>query len=224
MHIKKRLQILNLILGVLTALGGLCYSTIGHNLIIKTLASSMFMLMGLINLRFGFQGNWPNRMFSVIMTGGILFAMIADIVLEISFIGGAAVFAVGHICYLVAYCILLPLKWQDLIPGALVFAVVGAGILLWPIFDFGGAAMQVIVLAYAAIICAMFSKSLSNYNRNPGSLTRILALGSFMFLFSDFMLLFSSFAAVPRIFGLLCVNVYYPAQAVLSYSLFCTEE
>lgn len=224
MPTEKTVKRINIALAVVAIIGGLCYDTIAHNLITKTIASSAFFLQGLLNAVYGFSHKWRKQNFAVIMVSGLFFGLAADIVLEIDFLVGALVFAVGHVCYIAAYCRLLPLKMRDLLPGAFIFAVTAGMVLLLPIFDFGSMAMQMVCVIYAGIISVMFGKSLSNYRAAPGKLTKILVVGSFLFLFSDLMLLFASFADVPDIFNSLCVNVYYPAQTLLAWSLLCTEK
>ena len=44
-------------------------------------------------------------------------------------------------------------------------------------------------------------------------------IGSFLFFFSDLMLLFNEFAGAPFITDILCLYTYYPAQILLAYSI-----
>lgn len=215
---------INLVLGILVVIGGLCYDTIAHNLLMKGCASFGFVLLGVINLLYGNREKWGGRSFAVILVIGLLVGMAADIVLEINFMLGALVFAVGHVFYIIAYSRLYAFRVKDLIPATVLFTAITAIILFLPIFDFGGMVMKVVCIVYAAIIGVMVGKAFSNYKASSKVLTKILAVGSALFLFSDVMLLFSNFAQVPDIVGSLCVNTYYPAQAILAYSLMCMEE
>lgn len=224
MFSRKGIISINIILAVFTVIGGLCYDTIAHNLVMKSCASLGFSLLGLINLLYGYRNNYGHRSFALIMVIGLFTGMIADIILEINFMMGALVFAVGHVFFIFAYARLSPLRAKDLIPGALIFALISALVLFLPIFDFGGSLMQIVCLVYAAIIGIMCGKAFSNRSALPGKLTNLLALGSILFLFSDTMLLFSNFADVPNIIGSLCVNSYYPAQVILAHALLYTKE
>jgi len=221
---QKNVLRMNMLLAVFTVICGLCYDTISHNLMTKSCASFGFFLLGLVNLVYGFREGFSYRCFAVIMVTGLFAGMAADIVLEINFLLGALVFALGHIFYFAAYCRILPFLNKDAIPGLAVFALVAFMVLFLPIFDFGGTAMQTVCVAYAGIISIMWSKALSNYRRLPNPLTKIMMIGSSLFLLSDLALLFSHFAQVPEIVGSLCVNSYYPAQVILAFGLLHTKK
>ena len=221
----NRMIALNLLLGVFIAIGGLCYDTILHNLMMKTIASSGFVALCGINLRHGFKAKKGLRHsgrenFAYIMLAAFTFCLLADIVLEIEFMYGALIFAVGHVCFLFAYCKLAKVQAKDFLPSIVIFAIAAPIILFVPIFDFGGSLMQMVCLFYALIISLMLGKAISNYRRKPEAATLCILIGSCMFFFSDFMLLFEQFAEVPSIIGSLCVNSYYPAQAVLAHSVY----
>lgn len=221
---QKNIIRINFFLAICTVIGGLCYDTISHNLITKACSSFGFFLLGLINLVYGFREQFAYRSFSVIMVIGLFTGMVADIILEINFMLGALVFALGHIFFIIAYSRILPFHIKDCIPGLFLFAIVAALVVFLPIFDFGGITMQIVCVVYAAIIGIMCGKALSNYNRLQGSLTKALMIGSFLFLLSDVALLFSNFAQVPDIIGSVCVNSYYPAQVVLAHALLRTKK
>lgn len=227
----NRMLALNLVLGILIAIGGLCYDTILHNLVMKTIASSCFVLLCGINLAYG-MGRVKSlgihgrlmingrKTFAWIMLTAFLFCLVADIILEIEFMYGALIFAAGHVCFLAAYCRLQPVQAKDFLPSVLIFLFAAPIILFLPIFDFGGMVMQMVCLFYALIISLMLGKAISNYRRHPDAVTLCILIGSCMFFFSDFMLLFEQFAQVPSIIGSLCVNSYYPAQAVLAHGVY----
>ena len=221
----NRMIALNILLGIFIAIGGLCYDTILHNLVMKTIASSGFVALCGINLKFGLKSekglkaNGRDK-FAYIMLAAFAFCLLADIVLEIEFMYGALIFAVGHVCFLLAYCRLVKVQFRDFLPSVIIFVIVAPIILFVPLFDFGGILMQMVCLFYALIISLMLGKAISNYRRKPEAATLCILIGSCMFFFSDFMLLFEQFAQVPSIIGSLCVNSYYPAQAVLAHSVY----
>lgn len=221
---EKNILRFNIVLGLLTVIGGLCYDTVSHNLITKAIASFGFALLGLVNMLYGSRRGFSHRSFALIMVIGLFTGMAADIVLEIDFMMGALIFALGHVFYIAAYSKLLPFKAGDMVPGLLIFVPVAALVLFLPIFDFGGTAMQIVCLVYAGIIGIMCGKAFSNLRKQPRPLTKLLALGSLLFLLSDLCLLFSNFAQVPGIVGSVCVNSYYPAQVILACALLCTGE
>ncbi len=218
MKSSKSIITLNILLAAITIIGGVLYNTISHNLPTKCVASGAFVVLGILNLIVVIRQN-PTLPFAKTMTAGLFFAMLGDIVLEIVFLYGALIFAVGHVFYFIAYCKLVSLKKADILPGICIFAVAALIILFLPIFDFGSIVMQAVCLFYALIIALMLGKAISNYRRKTALLTKLLLIGSALFFFSDFMLLFDSFADAPRIVNVLCVNTYYPAQALLAHSI-----
>jgi len=215
---------INIALGIFTAIGGLCYNTIAHNLLMKTFASLGFTLIGILNLTYGIREHKDGRTFAVIMVIGLCMGMVADVILEIQFMIGALIFALGHVFYIFAYNHLRRFEAKDLIAGILLFLFLIGCILFLPIFDFGGPVMKYVCIFYAVLLSVMFGKAYSNYRKNPNTLTKLLAIGSLLFAFSDTMLLFSHFADVPAIVGSLCVNSYYPGQAIIAASLMWMEE
>lgn len=215
---NKGLSFANLALALATVLGGVWYTASGYALGPKSVASAMFVLLGVVNLVPAWRSKAPTRAFALVMCVGLAVAALADVVLELNFLGGAIIFAVGHVFYFLAYTRLLPLQRRDLLPGGLLFAVTGGVILFLPVFTFEGP-MQVVCLVYALIISAMLGKAFANVRRRPSLLTKLLLLGSALFFFSDLMLLLRHFAGAPAICSAFCVNTYYPAQAILAYAV-----
>lgn len=215
---KKTILILNIILSSLIMIGDIFYTGFG-GLWLKGLTSFGFVLMGAVNLIYAIKTKSPLK-FYIIMTIGLVFSMLGDIVLNIFFIGGAILFAIGHVFYFIAYCILERFNIKNLIPAALIFVPCALLITLSPIFDFGGILMELVCVFYALVISCMVGKSISNYINIKSLSNLIIMIGSILFCFSDLMLLFDVFAAVPSIFGILCLASYYPAQILLAFSLF----
>jgi len=220
---KKQINLINIFLIMLIIIGDIFYMIYNDSLLIKSITSSLFVLLGIINLIFALKNNIQNKRFAIIMLIGLVFAMLGDIVLEIHFILGAVLFAVGHIFYFIAYCNLTRFKWKDLIYGAVIFVPVTMFIIFAPIFDFGGILMEIVCIVYALIISCMVGKSIANYICKKSTLTLIVMIGSILFMISDFMLLLNVFADLPRIFGILCLATYYPAECILAYSIIKTE-
>jgi len=152
------------------------------------------------------------------MIVGLFFAMLGDIVLELNFIIGAILFALGHIWYIIAYSCLLKFKPTDLIAGFSIFIPSILLITLAPIFNFDGILMKIVCIIYALIISLMVGKSIHNLINQKNVLNVILVIGSILFFISDFMLLLSRFAGL-HVLSYVCINTYYPAQALLSSSI-----
>jgi len=106
-----------------------------------------------------------------------------------------------------------------LLCGVILFVPVGAMMLFWKQFDYGSALMKGICIGYALIISLMFSKAFSNYRRNKCRAYALMALGSAMFVFSDFMLLLELFAGAPAITDTLCLFTYFPGQCIQAHAI-----
>lgn len=210
---------ISLILGVI--LGDICYLTLG-GLAIKATTSFFFVLLGIVNLTYAIL-NKHDLKFPIIMTIGLFFAMLGDILLNIEFIVGALLFAVGHIWYFIAYNFLQKFSFRDLIYGIAIFVPSLIFILCMPFFDFGSLLMEIIVIAYALIISFMVGKSLSNVATAPTAQNILLTIGSILFFFSDLMLLLNVFGDLSIVFDVLCLVTYYPAECVLATAIFAKK-
>ena len=196
------------ILGI--TLGDICYISLG-GLLAKSLTSAMFVLLGAINFIWLFVSKNKSFKFPLIMLVGLVFAMCGDIVLEVEFIVGAVLFAIGHIFYFVAYCFLQKFKWIDLFYGAAIFVPAVIFIVAIPIFDFGGVLMEIVCIVGKAISNLVEKKNLQNI---------LIVVGSILFFFSDLMLLLNIFASLPNAVSVLCLAAYYPAEMLLAFSIF----
>lgn len=208
----------NVLLLLATAVSCVCYDIFG-GLWLKALTASWFVWLGLVNLSLCRRAKKMGRGFPALLTLGLAVCMAGDVVLNLAFIPGALIFAAGHVLYFLAYCRLEPLKGRDFLPIAAVFAATG-GLLLMPIFDFGGALMTAVCWVYAAIISCMVGKALANHRRRPGRDTLLILIGSGMFYFSDLMLVLCWFAGAPKITDTLCLFTYFPGQAVLAHAMY----
>ena len=162
----------------------------------------------------------PAAGFPAMMMIGLSLCWIADIVLNITFIPGALIFAIGHVFYFIAYNRLIRFEKKDLIPSIIIFVCAASLVLFVPIFDFGIPLMQYIILGYALIISLMVGKAISNMRRENTSLTKLIVFGSILFFFSDLMLLLCYFAGAPQITDSLCLFTYYPGQYLLAHSIY----
>lgn len=216
---KTIFMCLNIMLILSIVLGDISYITF-DTLLAKSLTSGLFVLLGGVNLLYLISNKNNNLKFPIIMLVGLAFAMCGDIVLEVEFIVGAALFAIGHIFYFVAYCFLQKFKWVDLLYGAAIFIPSVIFITAIPIFDFGGALMEIVCVVYAIIISCMVGKAISNLVEKRTIQNILVVIGSILFFFSDLMLLLNIFASLPKVVGVLCLATYYPAEFLLAYSIF----
>lgn len=219
----NKFLIINLLWAVLIWVGDCLYLQTGA-LLAKGLTSAAFVLMGVTNLIYLICQKHRDYRFPATMLVGLGFAMLGDIVLNLHFIAGAVLFALGHVCFFVAYCLAQPFHWTDLIYGAVILVPAGLFILLAPMFDFGGVLMQVVCVVYATIISLMVGKAIANLVRAKDTQSLLVMMGSILFLFSDLMLLINVFSAAPRIFDVLCLATYYPAEAILAFTIWGSHQ
>ena len=214
----KKINIFNLIVSLIIFVGDVGYMLYG-NIILKSVLSAMFVILGAVNFVYVVKKHQQFNMFMLMMLIGLFFAMLGDIVLEIEFIIGALLFAVGHVFFLVSYITLKKYCIKDLIISLSIFIPCVFIILFVPIFDFGGIMMQMVCIFYALIITLMTGKAIANYTSEKSVFNLVVMIGSLLFIFSDLMLLFNVFGDVGRWAGVLCLVTYYPAECVLAYSI-----
>ena len=220
---KNKTIIFNIILFILVAIGDIAYTIsecLGNNFVtIKAITSALFVIIGAINIC-SLKTNGGDLRFAAILLTGLTFAFLGDVMLEIHFIMGAALFAIGHIFYFVSYLTLIKFKWTDLIVGSLIFIPVTLLILFAPFFTFDSILMQIVCIVYTIIISLMVGKAITNLIHEKNVLNVLLVVGSLLFMFSDLMLLLNKFGTMNRIAGIiLCLGTYYPAQCILAYSI-----
>ena len=214
----SKINLFNIILAVLLVVADIVFICVG-TLLTKTIASLMFVTIGFVNLIYLLKVEKQKSLSAYLLFIGLCFACLGDIFLEIEFITGAILFAIGHVFYFISYCKLSKFQWKDLIYSALIFVPSLLIILLVPIFDFGGITLQILCCFYALVISIMVGKAIANYLRVKNKLNLIILIGSVLFFFSDFMLLFNVFSDLSGVFGVLCLVTYYPAENLLAYSV-----
>ena len=211
--------ILNTVLFFCGLFSTVCYDQFG-GLWLKGVTSGWFVLIGIVNIVFVCKSDKKTAGFPAMMMVGLSLCWIADIVLNITFIPGALIFAIGHVFYFIAYSRLINFEKRDLIPSVIIFICAASLVLFVPIFDFGILLMQYIILGYALIISLMVGKAISNMRREKTPLTKLIVFGSILFFFSDLMLLLCYFAGAPQITDSLCLFTYYPGQYLLAHSIY----
>lgn len=188
-------------------------------LLLKSITSFLFFTLGIINLIFVIKMKTDKLKFSIYLLIGLFFAMLGDILLEINFIIGAIFFAIGHVFYFVSFCHLNKFSWKDLIYGIVIFIPSVLVITLYPHFEFGAVMMEILCVVYALVISFMVGKAISIYVAEKSIYRLIIMIGTILFFFSDLMLLFNVFSDVGRVFSVLCLATYYPAEFLLAFSI-----
>ncbi len=218
---KRLVVFLNLL--VLAAVVTLdVFLILNPSLALKSAASACFVLGGIINAAYALK-NKGNIKFTVMMLIALVFAMAGDIVIynsaDLYFITGAALFAIAHVFYLIAYCFMRGFRLTDILFAACIFVPSVLVITLVPIFNFGGVLMEVVCVIYALILSLMVGKALSDL-RTGSAVSVIIAVGSILFFVSDLSLLLNTFGNIGKVSSILCLATYYPAQFLLAFAVF----
>ncbi|MBQ7932436.1 MAG: lysoplasmalogenase [Clostridia bacterium] len=188
----------------------------------KGTASSMFVLLGAVNLIYAVINRAENLKYPSVMTVGFLLGMLGDIVINYTFIPGAALFALGHVFYFAALCCLLPFGRIDVVTAGILTVISECVLLLCPVFNFGDDVIKIICCVYGMIISLMFGKAVGNLIRVRNLQNVLIVIGCFLFFFSDLMLVFDWFSDMDEYSRELCLFTYYPAQCVLGFAMIFT--
>ena len=218
---KKCIVILNLLVFAAIVILDV-FLILTPSLALKSSASVCFVLGGIANAVYAFKTG-TNKKFTMLMLIGLVFAMAGDIVNyntgDVYFITGTALFALAHVFYIIAYYFLCRFRLTDIICAACIFVPSVLFITLAPIFNFGGALMEVVCVVYALILSLMVGKALSDL-RTRSAVGIIIAVGSVLFFVSDLSLLLNMFGKLHTVPRILCLATYYPAQFILAFSVF----
>ncbi len=195
------------------------YQKNGFDFTLKCTCSGAFALLGLINLAFALITKKDNKPFFATMSLGLILAMLGDVFINENFILGAGTFALGHILFVIAYCFIERLNLRDVIISAIIFIPSAAFLLLSPLLHFDVPLFKWVCLVYALIISFMLGKSVANFSKNRNFFTGLIAFASFLFFFSDLMLVFDWFIGLWSWTDHACMGTYYPALSFLALSM-----
>ena len=191
--------------------------------ILKGLASLMFVLFGLDCLAKGNSGDFGNK-----VKIGLILGMVADILLnlryvfkqkgKIVFLVGILVFLSGHILYL---CALIPLCTNKIIP-IVVGVILTALILKWIFSQIEAQkAFKIFGIFYIGAIvimnCFAFAYLIADISNTRAI---IFTIGAVSFLISDIVLILNTFGKETK-FSLRVTNLslYYVGQLLIAASL-----
>ena len=220
---NKLMIIFNCLMFALIITGDLLYMLVfPANLWVKGVASFLFFACGLVNLIFTFKKQQKNtKKYSILLTIGLFFAMLGDIFLGVNFVVGTGLFALGHIFFFVSFMFLSKFHFRDIFVWLVLVGISFCIMFIPESLNFGS--MFPVVVVYALIISLMLAKSLSNmlFDREAkNSALSLIFVGSLMFFLSDMMLMFCWFGGGERVFDVLCLSLYYPAEFVLALSVY----
>ena len=188
--------------------------------VLKGLASFCFVLIGFLA---GRGGDAVSRKILI----GLVLGCVADVLLNLRwvvrgkgqtvFLVGILVFLIGHILYLAA---VLPLQ-PGWIPCVLAGIVLTALLMAW-IFSKVTAkkAFKIFGVFYIGAVVLLNCVAVRNLIAAPSAFTGVFALGSFLFLISDIVLILNTFTGQSR-FSLRVTNItlYYLGQILIAVSL-----
>ena len=207
---------------IIAAIFGLNYFYQKNNFVfwLKCVCSAAFALLGVINLVFAITSGQDDLEFFILMASGLVFAMLGDIFLNKSFALGAGFFAFGHVGFAVAYSFLQAFGPRDIVIIGVIFIATAAFLLFAPCVKFGSENIKWICLAYSLIISVMLGKAMANLIGQANAVNALISAGSFLFFFSDLMLVLNWFVRVGRWAGNACMGTYYPALCILAFSMY----
>ena len=115
--LQKPLLAVNLTLMAVIFALNFVYQSNGFDFTLKCICSGGFALMGVLNLVYALAAGRQGTAIYVSMAAGLILAMLGDVLIGYDFIVGAGTFALGHVCFVVAYCFMQRLRGADLIIG-----------------------------------------------------------------------------------------------------------
>ena len=211
---KKTFLYINFALMALLLVFDLIYMFVG-GLALKTITSCVFVAMGVVNLIFAIKEGKPFK-FLIILASALFVAMLGDVIINIHFMAGAIIFAIGHVIYFVSYMQLNKFELSNLVYIVAIAVPSMLIVLFAPGLDYGGSVMKIVCCIYALIISFMVGKSLANFLKEKTITNLFILIGSCLFFVSDLMLLLDVFGSIPAT-GYLCLATYYPGQALIAF-------
>ena len=187
---------------------------------LKCICSAAFALLGVINLLFAVAITQEDTEFFILMSVGLVFAMLGDVFINKSFAIGAGFFALGHVGLTIAYSFLQGFNSRDVIIVGVIFLATAAFLLFAPCVDFGSKTNKWICLSYSFIISVMLGKATANLISQVNAVNALISAGSLLFFFSDLMLVLNWFVGVGKWAANACMGTYYPALCFLAFSMY----
>ena len=196
------------------------YQSNGFDFTLKCICSGAFALLGVINLVYALVSKAENSRFYIGMATGLILAFLGDYLIGYDFISGAAAFAIGHICFVVAYCLMQKMQKLDYMISGAVFLGGLLFLLFFPLLSFDSSIFRIVCIVYALIISTMLGKAIGNFLRSKNAVTGTIAVASILFFFSDVMLVFDRFIGLWNWTDHACMGTYYPALCLLALSMY----
>lgn len=215
----KIMSLINIISIAMLLLLNYFYQSNNFDYTLKCVCSSLFAIIGIINLGYALCTKQNDKRFYIGMTVAIIFSMLGDMFIYFSFVVGVGVFAISHLCFIATYCFIQKLQKLDFIIGTLFFIPSSLFLLLSPILVFEEPMLNLVCIVYALIISIMLGKAICNLLRERNTLNSIIALASILFYLSDFMLVLHYFSNICPWAVNACMAMYYPSLCIFAFSM-----
>ena len=215
--------IINLALITLNFILNYFYQKNGFDFTLKCICSGIFALIGVINLVFALLRKAENKTFYILMTCGLFFAMLGDVVINHYFVPGAGLFAIGHVFFVISFCLLSKIKLIDIIPTSILAVGAVSFLLFAKILHFDPSMLKIVCIIYALIISCMLGKTIGNFINNKSTLNILIMIGAALFFFSDLMLVLDWFILEQYEMSWTneaCMATYYPALCIFAFSMY----
>lgn len=135
---------------------------------LKCAATAMAVIAGLLGcLQNGIAAHW-------VLLAGLIACMVADGLLCYRFMAGGAIFALGHILYMVAFCLMRLPTWRSVL---LMLCLMGLATAAFQRFKQRIGRRYPFFYAYATVLCLMVSLAAAQ--------TPFFFAGALLFAFSD---------------------------------------
>ena len=162
---QKILLAVNLLIVSVILVLNYFYQSNGFDFTLKCVCSGLFALLGVINLICALTTKADNKKFYIGMSAGLILAFLGDYLIGYDFIIGAATFALGHICFVVAYCFMQRMQKLDYIISGTLFLGCLIFLLFCPLLTFEVPIFRIVCIVYALIISTMLGKAIGIFVR-----------------------------------------------------------
>lgn len=175
----------------------------------KAFASASFLLLGFARWSSGDPvGAW--------LVAGLALCAVGDVLLlwRRSFNVGVAAFLAGHLAYIVAFAVALPIPdWPVLPCGPVLLSSAGAVSWLWP----HGGRRRPMIVAYIAVITVMVWGALATGISR--SLSWTAAAGAVLFYLSDLAVARNRFVRAAFVNRAIGLPLYYAGQILIALAI-----
>ncbi len=218
---RKIYLLINIVFTIVISVFNTFYQYNNFNYVLKCFTCGGFALLSVINFTYFIKSKVKATEIYVplFMMLGSIFCFAGDAMLHEIFVFGVALFALGHIFFIVSYCFLKRLNWLDLIIGGSIGVFAVLMVLLVPYFTFEEVVMQIAVAFYALILSMMLGKAISTFIKEKNKMNLLILVGASLFFFSDLMLLFGMFSPASNVVNHLCMATYVPANIIFAFSI-----